>query len=219
MSRMNGYTIVWCDNCKHQTTVYTVSVDKYLPAAGWTSRDGKDYCPKCVLPKTDVVRMWCDGSSDGKGPKTRLSDDPVVGGWAYVLAATGRIYKYSAFITGGPATNQLMELHAIGEALSCNQYGDGAIVHIYSDSECAIRWITGEYKCNVSYLREKRDWIRGLVQKRCLEVNYHWVPGHSGNALNERADTLAFAARMLGSYDDAGFIVPGEWVPYEDEHE
>jgi ribonuclease HI len=208
---MSGYTIITCDICwKRMAYIPDENVTRHLPQNGWTVRDGKDCCPQCS--QAPDVQMWCDGSSDGKGPKTRPPGTLAIGGWAYVLQMPdrpGQVYEWSGCVEGGPATNQLMELYAIGRALESTQIEPGMTVHVYSDSECAIKWITGEYSCKPRHLQQERDIARSIVRRRDLTVTYHWVPGHDdAYPLHQRADWLAVAARVDGC------VIAGEWEEY-----
>ena len=138
------------------------------------------------------VTIYSDGGAD---------PNPGPGGWAVILVHdnTGRRKEVSG---GEPhTTNNRMELTAAVMALEALK--DRCTVTFYSDSSYLVqgmtRWAKGW---------EKNGWRRGK-KKEPLEnddlwkllwqlkdkhdIEWHWVKGHSGNILNERADQLATA--------------------------
>ena len=65
------------------------------------------------------------------------------------------------------------------------------------------RWVTGWVRNN--WRNAARDpvanmelWQRLLAAAKPHAVEWKWVRGHAGDAMNERADKLATAARMRG---------------------
>ena len=134
---------------------------------------------------TSVV-IYTDGACD---------PNPGPGGWAALL-----LYKvHEKVLTGceNPTTNNRMELTAAIQALQ--SLTRPCVVTLYTDSEYLKRGIT-EWLPNW----RKRGWRRkgGALANLELwqaldealqphEVEWRWVRGHAGNALNQRVDRLA----------------------------
>ena len=141
-----------------------------------------------------MIEVWTDGSCN-------VISKRKAGGWAYIIK-----YESTADImntimvhgsTLGTTVNQ-MELMAILNAIK--KIGDlkdtkTDKVTIYSDSEWAVRCLTGVYNCRarvvVSYLDEI-EWATGP-----LKIKYGHIPGHSGIPENELVDQLAVDARRM----------------------
>ena len=153
----------------------------------------------------DAVELWTDGSSAGRtGP----------GGWAAILS-----YKnVQREISGGcpnDETNNSMELQAILEGLLSFKYPTA--VRVFTDSENAMRWIEGTYRCRVKKNQALVYAIRRALMKAGLCVDWRKVSGHTGVELNERADLLAKAARQRATGTKANWrrdvlIIDGEQV-------
>ncbi len=145
---------------------------------------------------TPGVVIYTDGACRG---------NPGPGGWGAILISGANERE----IWGGePATtNNRMELTAAIEALNaltrpCN-------VELHTDSQYDRRGIT-EWLSNWKG-RGWRTMSKGAVKNEDLwralddararhQVAWHWVKGHSGHVLNDRADALANRgiAEMLG---------------------
>ncbi len=111
-----------------------------------------------------------------------------------------RYGRHRKEIWGGEpeTTNNRMELMAAIEAL--RQLRSRCRVELYTDSQYVRKgiteWIEGwkrrGWKNAAGKPVKNQDlWqlLDDLTQKH--EVHWHWVRGHSGHALNERADELA----------------------------
>lgn len=73
-------------------------------------------------------------------------------------------------------------------------------VTIATDSKYTIgaftQWECTEYTLNKHLIREYYR-LAEILKKAGCKMNFKWVRGHNGEALNERADELAGAARKL----------------------
>ena len=135
------------------------------------------------------VIIYTDGACRG---------NPGPGGWGAILVYRGRMKELS----GGEnhTTNNRMELTAVIKALESLK--SNAEVDIYSDSSYVVNGMT-------SWIHDwkRRGWKRasGALENRDLwqrlselndqhHITWHWVRGHAGDELNERADRLANSA-------------------------
>ena len=138
-----------------------------------------------------IVEIWTDGG---------CKPNPGPGGWGAVL----RFGEVEKELSGGdPATtNNRMELTAAAAALEALKRPCRVALH--TDSEYVrngiSRWIHGWVRNN--WRNAAKDpvanmelWQRLLAATQRHEVEWHWVRGHSGDPMNERADRLATAAR------------------------
>jgi ribonuclease HI len=136
--------------------------------------------------------------------------NPGTGGWGVVLIFGQRRKELSG---GEPdTTNNRMELTAAIMALEALK--QPCAVEFHTDSKYVrngitkwlsrwVRngWMTAEYrtpngKIIPSKPVENQDlWERLHVATQRHEITWKWVKGHAGNALNERVDQLATAAR------------------------
>lgn len=144
----------------------------------------------CINEKTGVadrVQIYTDGACSG---------NPGPGGWGVVLQYNGHIKE----LKGGEAhtTNNKMELTAAIEALSSLKRP--CEVELYTDSKYVkdglTGWIFGWKKngwktANKKPVKNAELWqaLDAAVQRHA--INWHWVKGHAGNEMNERADQLA----------------------------
>jgi len=138
---------------------------------------------------SDRIEVWTDGACSG---------NPGPGGWGAILIYNGREKELS----GGEAhtTNNRMELMAAISALETLKRP--CAVDIHTDSQYVRGgidgWIHG-WKRNGWRTADKKPvknaelWQRLDEARAQHEVTWHWVKGHAGNELNERADALARA--------------------------
>ena len=124
------------------------------------------------------------------------SGNPGPGGWGAILEHKGRERELS----GGEAqtTNNRMELTAAIEALSALK--GRCDVELHTDSQYLrkgiTQWING-WKRNGWKNASKKPvknvdlWQALDVLAATHDVEWHWVRGHAGHDLNERADALA----------------------------
>lgn len=138
-----------------------------------------------------IVEIWTDGG---------CKPNPGPGGWGAVL----RFGAVEKELSGGHSatTNNRMELTAAAEALEALKRP--CRVSLHTDSEYVrngiSRWIHGWVRNN--WRNAAKDpvanmelWQRLLAATKRHEVEWHWVRGHSGDPMNERADRLATVAR------------------------
>jgi ribonuclease HI len=127
------------------------------------------------------------------------SGNPGPGGWGAILSFNGRERE----LKGGEAhtTNNRMELTAAIEALEALKRS--CAVDLHTDSEYLRNGITQwikKWKRNGWRTADRKPvknvdlWQRLDTALARHEVHWHWVKGHSGHDLNERADELARAA-------------------------
>ena len=138
-----------------------------------------------------VVEIWTDGG---------CRPNPGPGGWAAVLKFKDTIRELS----GGAedTTNNRMELTAAAEALTALKRPCKVVLHTDSQylKDGITRWHTGWVRKNWRTaagdpVKNMDLWRRILDAAKPHEVEWVWVRGHAGNAMNERADVLATEAR------------------------
>ncbi|KAA0972487.1 ribonuclease HI [Aureimonas fodinaquatilis] len=136
---------------------------------------------------TKRVEIYTDGACSG---------NPGPGGWGAIL-----IYGASRKeLKGGesPTTNNRMELLAAIRALEA--LNRPSAVDIHSDSQYLrdgiTKWIFG-WKRNGWKTADKKPvknaelWQELDALRQQHDVTFHWIKGHAGHELNERADELA----------------------------
>jgi ribonuclease HI len=124
------------------------------------------------------------------------SGNPGPGGWGAILA----FGKHVKELKGGElhTTNNRMELMAAISALEALKRP--CLVDIHTDSEYLrngiMRWIQ-QWKRNGWRTAEKKP-VRNVDLWQRLDelaakhrIRWHWLKGHAGHKLNERADELA----------------------------
>jgi ribonuclease HI len=127
------------------------------------------------------------------------SGNPGPGGWGAILSSG----SHEKELKGGEAhtTNNRMELMAAISALEALKVP--ATVDLHTDSQYVqqgiSQWIHG-WKRNGWRTADKKPvkntdlWQRLDAAMQRHDVRWHWVKGHAGHAINERADALARAA-------------------------
>ena len=136
---------------------------------------------------TDRVIIHTDGACSG---------NPGPGGWGAVLQYNGTVKE----LKGGAAltTNNQMELTAAIEAL--NALKRPCAVELHTDSSYVKDGLTGwihGWKKNGWKTAAKKP-VKNVELWQALDaavqrhtINWHWVKGHNGDEMNERADQLA----------------------------
>lgn len=135
----------------------------------------------------DLVIIHTDGGCSG---------NPGPGGWGAVLQYNGHVKDLKG---GAPdTTNNRMELTAAIEAL--NSLKRPCKIELHTDStyvkDGLTRWIHG-WKKN-GWKTAARKPVKNVELWQALdeavqqhEISWHWVKGHAGDEMNERADQLA----------------------------
>jgi ribonuclease HI len=136
---------------------------------------------------TESVTIHTDGACSG---------NPGPGGWGAVLqyGSTVKELKGGAALT----TNNQMELTAAIEAL--NALKRPCAVELHTDSSYVkdglTKWIHG-WKKNGWRTKDRKP-VKNMELWQALDaatqrhtINWHWVKGHAGDEMNERADVLA----------------------------
>jgi ribonuclease HI len=136
------------------------------------------------------VKIYTDGACSG---------NPGPGGWGAILVY-GDTEKE---LSGGEAdtTNNRMEMLAVISALAALKHS--CRVEIYTDSTYVMKgmeeWLPG-WKARGWKTADKKPvknvdlWQRLETETARHDIRWHWVRGHDGHAMNERADALARAA-------------------------
>lgn len=144
------------------------------------------------VTQTDVTEVYTDGACQ------RNPGGP--GGWGWVVDET-------TFGLGGEpsTTNQRMEISAALEA--CRALADRPGLVVFSDSTYVVNcltkgwhrtWTSNGWLNSSKQPVANRDLWEPLIELADQRVEFRWVKGHSGVALNEVADRLANAG-MLGT--------------------
>lgn len=122
--------------------------------------------------------------------------NPGPGGWGAILQSGGK----AKALHGGErlTTNNRMELTAAIMALEA--LNRPCRVDLHTDSKYVMDGITGwihGWKARGWKTADKKPvknedlWKRLDAARARHDVKWHWVKGHAGHALNERADALA----------------------------
>lgn len=147
--------------------------------------------PEHRLPRVDI---YTDGACSG---------NPGRGGWGAILVFGDREKE----IGGGEAmtTNNRMELMAAIAALEA--LTKPCEVHLHTDSRYVMDGITtwisswkkrGWKTADKKPVKNEDLWRRLDTARERHAVTWHWVKGHSGHVMNERADALARASMPGG---------------------
>jgi len=75
----------------------------------------------------------------------------------------------------GEATNNVAEYSGVKRALELASSHTKEDVHVFLDSELAVKQLNGEYKVRMPHLKRLYDEVREL-EKRFETVTYEWVP-------------------------------------------
>ena len=144
-------------------------------------------------PQPGETLIWTDGACQG---------NPGPGGWAAILVDDGGNAIDERSGGSAQATNNIMEMTAALEGMRVLPAGSAVVV--VTDSrylrDGMTSWMAGWKKrgwktASGAPVKNKQLWLDLEEEtQRHTSVRWHWVKGHVGNALNERADKLAVAA-------------------------
>lgn len=138
---------------------------------------------------SDAVEIWTDGACSG---------NPGPGGWGAILAFKGKERELS----GGEAmtTNNRMEL--MGAISALETLTRPCTVALHTDSQYLRQGITtwihgwkrnGWKTADNKPVKNEELWKRLEAALARHTIEWKWVKGHAGDAMNERADALARA--------------------------
>ena len=133
------------------------------------------------------VQIWTDGACSG---------NPGPGGWGAIL----QLGAHRKELSGGEAetTNNRMELMAAISALEA--LTRPAAIDLHTDSQYVRGGVTGWIKgwkargwltSGREPVKNRDLWERLDLATQRHDIAWHWVRGHAGDAMNERADVLA----------------------------
>ena len=133
------------------------------------------------------IEIYTDGACRG---------NPGPGGWGALL----KFDQHEKEISGGQAntTNNRMEMMAAIKAIE--SINEACEIDLYTDSKYVMQGITKwiiKWKLNGFKNAKKQPvlnadlWIQLDALNSNHNINWHWVKGHAGHELNERADMLA----------------------------
>ena len=132
--------------------------------------------------QTHTVTIYTDGACKG---------NPGLGSYAAVLRYQDTLKEISGVVPA--TTNNRMELSAVIEALKLLKRP--CTVAIYTDSQYVQKgmteWISGWKKRHWSKVKNAELWQELDSLAQLHKINWHWVRGHNGDTMNERADELA----------------------------
>jgi len=137
--------------------------------------------------KMKDVTIVCDGSSLGNG-----KGDPRAAAVA-LLGFQGLWKGVGNFL--GRATNQQAEIAAA--AIGLEELKVPCRVRLFSDSLYVVNTMTGRFRRKTNH-----DWWSRLdraAERHTIEWN--WIKGHSGHAVQEAADKTARKIASLGRVD------------------
>jgi ribonuclease HI len=152
---------------------------------------GPDTLRDTIPPRVDV---YTDGGCD---------PNPGPGGWGGVIRWDDREWTLSG--NDPNTTNNRMELHAASAALALLEGLLGRCqVNVYTDSQYLRQgvtewldgWVGRGWRTRDKQPVKNQDLWRVLYRlTQAHDVTWHWLKGHAGHPLNERADRLATEAR------------------------
>lgn len=135
------------------------------------------------------VAIWTDGACSG---------NPGPGGWGAILTFSG----VEKELSGGEAatTNNRMEL--LGAISALEALTRACAIDLHTDSQYVRQGVTGwihNWKRNGWRTADRKPvknedlWRRLDEATTRHDIAWHWVKGHAGDPMNERADALARA--------------------------
>ncbi len=140
------------------------------------------------------IEIYTDGACSG---------NPGKGGYGIVMQACEKNYKKEYSEGYRMTTNNRMELLAVVIAFKKLKLAQKD-VHIFTDSKYVSdainkNWLTNWKSRNFKNVKNSDLWQYFIEYSEPHDFEMHWVKGHAGNELNERADKLAVAASQKKS--------------------
>ena len=143
------------------------------------------------MTSDDLVEIWTDGG---------CKPNPGPGGWAAILRFRGQERELSG--NESASTNNRMELTAAAEALETLKRPCTVVLHTDSEylrngiTRWHVGWVRRNWRSSSGDPVANMDlWRRILDAAARHTIDWRWVRGHAGDAMNERADRLATEAR------------------------
>ena len=153
------------------------------------------------------LKIYTDGGCSG---------NPGPGGWAFIIAGEdGSSNSIAAEKYGGEknTTNNRMELTAVISALEyIGQQGTEGRLTIFTDSQYVqkgmtswlSKWKADKWRTSAQKPVKNSDlWQRLDSLAAGFSIEWVWIEGHAGNALNEAADQLT--QKAIGLVRQPGF--------------
>jgi ribonuclease HI len=135
----------------------------------------------------EKIEIFTDGACKG---------NPGIGGWGALLVAGA--HKKELFGGERDTTNNRMELRAVIEALNALTRPCEVVVHTDSQyvqkgiSEWIHGWKARGWKTAAKAPVKNVDLWQALDAAQARhQIQWRWVKGHAGHAVNEAADALA----------------------------
>lgn len=141
------------------------------------------------------INVWTDGSCHNNGDR--------IGGWGFAMYEAGTTNKpFTKYGGEAVSTNNRMEMMAPIEALKLIPDIPAKVV-IFSDSKYVVdgytKWLPGWRakgwrSASGDPVKNLELWerlVHLIESKPKLKVDFCWVKGHAGIAMNELADQLA----------------------------
>ena len=159
-----------------------------------TKKSGEQMAVAPLLAAGSVV-AFADGACSG---------NPGPAGLGVVVMHNKDRRELSEYL--GTGTNNIAELTAILRVAELYA-GEKEDVHVFTDSSYSIGVLQKGWKAkaNVELIADTKAAI-----KKAGNVTLHYVPGHAGVALNERADELARQA--VKSRGVTGWVTISSWI-------
>ncbi len=130
------------------------------------------------------------------------SPNPGIGGWAAVLLGEGD-RRREIWGAEAESTNQRMELMGAIEGLRALERPSEVTLHTDSTYVCnaflkrwVANWLANGWRNAAKKPVVNKDlWLQLVELNGVHQVDWKWVPGHSGVKENDRCDELAVGAR------------------------
>ena len=149
-----------------------------------------------VMENIKNTFIVCDGSINHKLKKGGF------GGVAVIKHSSQIISFHEKMDTCDPTMAELGGIYEALRLMGANIIPKEETVIILSDSKAAINFITADCKPNKRYseMTQSIHDALHLLRGRGTDVEFCWIPGHSGNQWSSKADDLAKKASMSWEY-------------------